>query len=156
MGRPGVPGRLDEGRYPVVKLGDDVLQPLSAPDVSGRPLFQLERSAPLPVLDYSDASGVGRILRARLPKRFAEFEGGAGPGMSVVFSAHNASLLKIMAVAGRGLAWLPESFVHNELQSRQFVPAGGDEWLVTLEVPYQQNAEMAPTSPDRAFASTLR
>jgi len=146
-GHPDVPGRLDEGRYPVVKLGDDVLQPVSAPDDSGRPLFELERSGPLPVLDYSDASGVGRILRARLPRRFAELKGGAGPGMSVAFSAHNASLLKMMAVAGRGLAWLPESLVHNELQSRQLVPAGSDAWLVPIEVRlYRQNAEMTPTA----------
>ena len=146
-GRADVPGRLDEGRYPVVKLGDDVLRPVSAPDASGRPLFELERSTVLPILDYSDASGLGRILRARLPARFAEPKGGAGPGLSIVFTAHNAFMLKTMALAGRGVAWLPESLVADELRTRQLVPAGGDAWRVPVEVRlYRQNAQMTPTA----------
>ena len=147
-GHAGVPGRLDEGRYPVVKLGDDVLRPVSAPDGSGRPLFELEQSAPLPILDYSDASGLGRILRARLRTVFAETpKGGLGSRLSIVFTAHNAFLLKTMALAGRGVAWLPESLVADELDKCQLVPAGGDAWLVPIEVRlYRQNAEMTPTA----------
>ena len=145
-GHADVPGRLDEGRYPVVKLGDDVLRPVSAPDASGRSLFDLDRNALLPVLDYSDASGLGRILRARLRTRFAE-PPKDGPGLSIVFTAHNAFLLKTMALAGRGLAWLPESLVTDELRTQRLVPAGADGWLVPIEVRlYRQNAEMTPTA----------
>jgi len=60
-GHADVRGRLDEGRFPVVTLGHDALVPVSAPDTHGQPLYALGRSNPLAVLDYSDASGLGRI-----------------------------------------------------------------------------------------------
>ena len=64
-----------------------------------------------------------------------------------MFTAHNAFLLKTMALAGRGVAWLPESLVADELRTRQLVPAGGDAWRVPIEVRlYRQNAEMTPTA----------
>jgi len=92
--------------------------------------------------DYSDASGLGRILRARFangPER--------GSDVTVVFTAHNAFLLKTMALAGRGIAWLPKSLVTEELGSGRLVVAGSAALRVPLEVRlYRQNAVMAPTA----------
>lgn len=143
-GHSDVPGRLDEGRYPVVCLGTDVVLPVAAPDAAGQPLFELGRGELVPVLDYSDASGLGRILRAlfaRAPER------GAGSDVAVVFTAHNAFLLKTMALAGRGIAWVPESLVADELGSGRLVAAGSAASRVPLEVRlYRQNAIMAPTA----------
>ena len=67
--------------------------------------------------------------------------------MTVVFTAHNAFLLKTMALAGRGIAWLPESLVADELGSGRLVAAGSAALRVPLEVRlYRQNAVMAPTA----------
>ena len=141
-GHSDVPGRLDEGRYPVVCLGTDVALPVAAPDAAGQPLFELGRGELVPVLDYSDASGLGRILRALFAKRPER-----GSDLSVVFTAHNAFLLKTMALAGRGIAWLPESLVAEELGSGSLVAAGSAALRVPLEVRlYRQNAIMAPTA----------
>jgi len=147
-GHPEVPGRLDEGRYPVLKLGDDALLPVVAPDAAGAPLFEVERGALLPILDYSDASGLGRILRARLRALFAEpLRDDAQPARSIVFTAHNAFLLKTMVQTGRGVAWLPESLVADELANGRLLRAGGDAWRVPIEVRlYRQQAEMTPTA----------
>lgn len=147
-GHPDVPGRLDEARYPVVRLGTDLVLPVAAPDASGRPLFDLAGSKVVPILDYTDASGLGGILRARLRDLFTRFrQGGTGPGVSVVFTAHNAFLLKTMALAGRGIAWLPESLIADELAIGKLVPAGTDAWRVAVEVRlYRQNAEMVHTA----------
>lgn len=143
-GHSDVPGRLDEGRYPVVCLGTDVALPVAAPDAAGQPLFELGRGELVPVLDYSDASGLGRILRALFAKTT---ERGAGSDLAVVFTAHNAFLLKTMALAGRGIAWLPESLVAEELESGRLVAAGSAALRVPLEVRlYRQNAAMAPTA----------
>ena len=66
-----------------------------------------------------------------------------------MFTAHNAFLLKTMALAGRGVAWLPESVVDAELAGRALVPTGGAEWRVPIEVRlYRQNAAMAPTAEE--------
>ena len=143
-GHSDVPGRLDEGRYPVVCLGTDVALPVAAPDAAGQPLFELGRGELVPVLDYSDASGLGRILRALFTKTT---ERGAGSDLTVVFTAHNAFLLKTMTLAGRGIAWLPESLVAEELESGRLVAAGSAALRVPLEVRlYRQNAAMAPTA----------
>jgi len=141
-GHSDVPGRLDEGRYPVVCLGTDVALPVAAPGASGQPLFELGRGELVPVLDYSEASGLGRILRALFAKGPER-----GSDVTVVFTAHNAFLLKTMALAGRGIAWLPESLVAEELGSGRLVAAGTVALRVPLEVRlYRQNAVMAPTA----------
>ena len=141
-GHSDVPGRLDEGRYPVVCLGTDVAVPVAAPGVSGQPLFVIGRGELVPVLEYSDASGLGRILRAHFAK-WPE----RGSNVTVVFTAHNAFLLKTMALAGRGIAWLPQSLVNAELASGSLVAAGLAVWRVPLEIRlYRQNAVMAPAA----------
>ena len=66
-----------------------------------------------------------------------------------MFTAHNAVLLKTMALAGRGIAWLPASLVADELASGALVPAGGERWRVPVEIRlYRQNAEMASTAEE--------
>lgn len=147
-GHPDVPGRLDEAGYPVARLGSEVVSPVVAPDASGRPLHDLARGDVLPLLDYGDASGLGRILHGRLRALFAPPARNArGPGVSVVFTAHNAFLLKAMALAGRGVAWLPESLVADERARGTLVAAGSDAWSVPVEVRlYRQNGGMAPAA----------
>ena len=145
-GHDDVPGRMDEGQYPLCRLSEDMLLPVSAPGADGRPLHHLERGDILPVLDYSDASGLGRILRHKLRGMFGE---GGGPnklpGVSVVFTAHNAILLKTMALEGRGLAWLPRSLVSDELGKGLLLESGDTRWHILLEIRlYRQPAEMAP------------
>ena len=147
-GHADVPTRLDEGRHPVVTLGDDALVPVTAPAGEGRPLHEVGRSDPLAVLEYSDASGLGRILRSRKPAIFGE-SGRAAHAVSIVFTAHNAVLLKTMALAGRGVAWLPMSLVADELASGALVPAGDERWHVPVEIRlYRQHAEMASTAEE--------
>jgi DNA-binding transcriptional LysR family regulator len=132
----------------VVTLGDDALVPVTAPAGEGRPLHEVGRSDPLAVLEYSDASGLGRILRSRKPEIFGE-TGRAAHAVSIVFTAHNAVLLKTMALAGRGVAWLPLSLVADELASGALVPAGDERWHVPVEIRlYRQNAEMASTAEE--------
>ncbi|MDT0138941.1 LysR family transcriptional regulator [Acidovorax sp. PRC11] len=159
-GHAAVPGRLDEAGYPVVRLAEDVLRPVSAPRADGTPLHAIpsadaaadalagasEREAsPLPVLAYSDASGLGRIMRAL---RRGVFESGTVPGLpgevAVVFTAHHAALLKTLALDGRGVAWLPQSLVADELRAGTLVPAGPADWDVPVEIRlYRQRTDMS-------------
>jgi len=146
-GHDEVPGRLDEAQYPMCRLADDRLLPVSAPQpggAAGQPLHALGQSAPVPVLAYSDASGLGRIMRARMRGVFAE--GNDGP-VAVVFTAHHAVLLKTLAQEGRGVAWLPESLIADELRTGTLVAAGGADWNVPVQIRlYRQRAEMSPVA----------
>jgi DNA-binding transcriptional LysR family regulator len=146
-GHDEVPGRLDEAQYPMCRLADDRLLPVSAPqpgDAAGQPLHALGQPAPVPVLAYSEASGLGRIMRARMRGVFAE--GADGP-VAVVFTAHHAVLLKTLAQEGRGVAWLPESLIADELRTGTLVAAGGADWNVPVQIRlYRQRAEMSPVA----------
>ena len=54
--------------------------------------------------------------------------------LQAVFTAHLASVLRTMALDGRGLAWLPETLVRDDLAAGRLVPAAGDGWNVPLEI----------------------
>ncbi|SDM23472.1 DNA-binding transcriptional regulator, LysR family [Oryzisolibacter propanilivorax] len=143
--RPGVPGRLDEAGHPAHCLGRDLLCPVSAPQpwgADGRALHAIGQADNVPLLAYSEASGLGRIVRARLQALAGQ--AGAPAGWSEVFTAHHGALLKTMALEGRGIAWLPQSLVAQELQDGRLVPAGPQAWNIEIEVRlYRQGAEMA-------------
>lgn len=146
-GHAGAPGRLDEGQYPVQRLSEDVLVPVSAAHangLNGAPLHALGAGKAPAVLAYSEASGLGRIMRAmqnsELGKDFAA-------SLSVVFTAHHAALLRTMALEGRGLAWLPMSLVADDLRSGTLVDAGAGGWRVPVDIRlYRQQALMAPVA----------
>ena len=126
-GHARAPGPLDESGCPMLIVGSDRLMPVSAPDASGRPIHRLD-AQPVQLLDYSAESGVGRILR--------ELRGAALDRMQVksVMTAHLSSVLRTMALDGRGLAFLPECLIGEDLGSARLVPAAGDEWCIELEV----------------------
>jgi DNA-binding transcriptional LysR family regulator len=117
--------------FPFVRVGSDHLIPVSAPDAAGRaryPLAAATAASPLPLLGYSTESGLGRILR--------EVHGAAlerHPAQSV-FTAHLASVLRTMALDGRGMAWLPQSLIRDDLASGRLIEAAPREWTIDLEI----------------------
>lgn len=147
-GHDQVLSRLDEGEYPVSKLGQDVLVPVCAPDSQGRPLYPLAQQQAQPILAYSEASGLGRILKQLLRGVFSSSSATPPiPGATVVFTAHNAILLKTMALSGKGLAWLPARLAGEELKNGQLVDCGDGKWQVPIDIRlYRQRSEMAPVA----------
>ncbi|MDP9899311.1 LysR family transcriptional regulator [Variovorax ginsengisoli] len=158
-GHAAVPGRLDDAAYPTHRLSDDVLMPVSAPGPGGEPLHALDASArpgameDPAVLAYSEASGLGRIVRtvlnahaANAPANAASngVDNVAAPAFPVVFTAHHAVLLRTLALEGRGLAWLPLSLVADDLREGRLVEGGAAHWRVPVEIRlYRQPAEMS-------------
>ena len=49
-----------------------------------------------------------------------------------------------MSGEGRGLAWLPESNIREELASGALVIAGGDEWQIPVEIRLFRSREPLP------------
>jgi DNA-binding transcriptional LysR family regulator len=111
---------------PSIVIGHDMLLPVRAP-----------RGPEGALLQFSDESGLGRILRQEL--------GADLSAMQPVFTAHLASVLKSMAVEAKGTAWLPESLVRDELASGKLQEAAGRaNWRVPLEIRLYRDA--APMS----------
>lgn len=121
-------GELDAAGVPSIVVGTDVLLPVHAPGAPERAL-----------LGFSDESGLGRIVRQALGAELA-----AG-GLQTVFTAHLASALKSMALEGRGLAWLPQSLIHDELTARRLQVAGPVHWRLPVEIRlYRDPQAMSP------------
>ncbi|KIQ17670.1 LysR family transcriptional regulator [Variovorax paradoxus] len=130
-GHAGTPGRLDEAQYPVQRLSEDVLVPVAAPGADGAPQHALGTDRAPSVLAYSEASGLGRIMRS---VQDSEFGKDFAPSLSVVFTAHHAALLRTMALEGRGLAWLPMNLVAEDLRTGTLVDAGAGGWRVPVDI----------------------
>jgi len=137
-GHRQVPGPLDEPAFEGVVVGQDQLLPVCAPDATGAPAHPLEtgkaaaapgtKGALVPLLAYSSESGLGRILR--------EVKGTALDrlGMQPVFTAHLASVLRTMALDGRGVAWLPRILIGDDLDTGRLMVAGGEDWHLDLDI----------------------
>jgi DNA-binding transcriptional LysR family regulator len=139
----GVRGVLDDASFPSLLIGKDQLVPVTAPDAKGAPLHRLaggKTGAPIQLLGYSQVSGLGRILGTL-----------KGPAIErlhhqYVLTAHLASVLRTMALDGRGLAWLPRLLVGDDLERGRLLIAAATEWHVDLDIRlyrYRANAGKA-------------
>lgn len=121
-----VPGRLDH-RCPSKTVGRDLLLPVSAPTKAKTKTakYRLDDAKRAPLLGYSAASGMGRIVAALDRTHDAT---------RVVFTAHLAAVLKSMAIEGRGIAWLPESLIADDLAAHRLVEAAPAARRIGIEV----------------------
>jgi DNA-binding transcriptional LysR family regulator len=122
-------GALDVDENRSAQIGDDVLIAVSQPDERGRPRYQLldKDGPPVPVLSYTDESGLGRLIRAVLGHRMQSFP------IQVVFTAHLASVLRTMVLDGKGLAWIPKSLIEDDLSQGRLI-AADVVWNIPLEI----------------------
>lgn len=127
---PKMQGVLDSQDYVSTKIGNDQLLAVSKPGQNGKPLHSMDASCPegIPVLAYTEESGLGRIVRSVLGRRLEPMPTHA------VFTAHLASVLRSMALEGRGLAWLPKSLVEDDLAAGRLVIAAQGEWNIDLDI----------------------
>ncbi|MDO4231073.1 MAG: LysR family transcriptional regulator [Lautropia sp.] len=141
---PGVPGELDAGPWRWACVGQDELLPVSAPDDRGGPLhvFPAADRQKLPLLRYTPESGLGRIIAAVIDRQHA-----VQPG-TVAFTADLASVLRTLALDGRGLAWLPRSLIADDLAASRLVPAGDTAHHVPLDIRLYRPDEALPAAAE--------
>jgi DNA-binding transcriptional LysR family regulator len=117
------PFQLDADRYEMVTLGEEVLSPYCRADSNGEPLFKLpgRSSQPLPYLGYAPGAYLGRVTELILK------QSGTAIHLDRVYETDMAEGLKVMALEGHGVAFLPHSAVKKELRSRRLVSAAPPE-----------------------------
>ena len=125
-----LPIELDPARFQCVSLGSEVVMPVSVPNRAGHAAFSLpgSRTNPTPRLGYTATSFFGRVVD-RIVSRAEQ-----GSFFANIYESDMAELLKHMALAGHGLAWLPESCIMRELAEGRLVRAGSEQWTLTLEI----------------------
>jgi LysR family transcriptional regulator, hypochlorite-specific transcription factor HypT len=125
-----MPGPLAGGRFSSVRVGEEILVPVSAPASGGLPAFGLPgaQNQFLPFLAYSSGSGLGRIVRAALRLHQEE------PRLEPIFTSDTAMVLKAMVEDRRGIAWLPLSLVQEDLGTGRLLRAGEPAWDIAVEI----------------------
>lgn len=127
---PELPIVIDPLRFAAMEVGEDCLVPASAPAGQGRRArFALPGRAAkaIPHLAYGPDAFLGRAVNLKL-------RDGPDCWLHTVYENAMAEGLKAMALAGLGLAWLPESSAGPELRSGRLRRAGGASWDIPLGV----------------------
>ncbi len=116
------PFQLDAERYEMVTLGQEALAPYCKADPQGGPMFALPGRAgqPLPYLGYAPGAYLGRVTDLILKQSATAIH------LDRVYETDMAEGLKVMALEGHGVAFLPNSAVKKELRARKLVSAAPD------------------------------
>jgi DNA-binding transcriptional LysR family regulator len=123
------PLQLDADRYEVVTLGQETLAPYCKPRGGGEPMFRLpgRPMQPLPYLGYAPGAYLGQVTDLLLK------QAGTAIHLDRVYETDMAEGLKVMAVEGHGIAFLPYSAAKKDLRAGRLVSAAPPE-LGGLEI----------------------
>lgn len=132
---PSQPFQLDPERYEFVVLGEETMAPYCKPDADGNPQFRLPGRAgqPLPYLGYAPGAYLGRVTELILKQAPTAIH------LDRVYETDMAEGLKVMALEGHGVAFLPSSAVKKELRARRLVSAAPGD-LKGLEIAMEVRA----------------
>jgi DNA-binding transcriptional LysR family regulator len=120
---PSEPLGLDAEHYDMVVLGEEVLAPYVKADDDGRALFGLPGDAqkPLPYLGYAPGAYLGRVTDLILK------QAGTAIHLDRVYETDMAEGLKVMALEGHGIAFLPFSAVQKEVAAHKLLPVASPD-----------------------------
>lgn len=130
---PSQPLQIDPERYDMVVLGHEVIAPYAQSLAKGLALFSLPGtlSKPLPYLGYAPGAYLGGVTDWILK------QAGTPVHLERVYETDMAEGLKVMALEGHGIAFLPRSAVKKEVQAGALVEValpGGQSLALTMEV----------------------
>ena len=129
---PRQPVQLDPARYEMLVLGSEALRPYARCDRAGVPDYVLPGTAktPLPFLSYTTNAYLGRMVDLLLADAKRPLH------LQKCYETDMAEGLKMMALEGHGVAFLPESSVYREVRQKQLARADGaqEAWQVAMEI----------------------
>ena len=130
---PSQPLQIDAERYEMVVLGQEVIAPYVKVGSDGQAVWHLPGAAhrPLPYLGYAPGAYLGGVTDWILK------QAGTPIHLDRVYETDMAEGLKVMALEGHGIAFLPHSAVKKELQSGALAEAilpNGKTLALTMEV----------------------
>lgn len=144
---PQQPLLLDPAQYDMISMGTETLRAYARCDKSGQPDFILPGTIeePLPFLAYANNAYLGRMVDLILTQTKQALH------LDKCYETDMAEGLKMMALEGRGIAFLPESAVTRELKQKQLARADGgvDAWEVSMEIRLyrERPSEQKPGKP---------
>ena len=154
---PKVDITLNPHHYISVVVGKDRLIPVCAPDHNEQPLLQLpgKIDKPIKYLGYNTSSGVGKVVQYLLSSNRDAIH------LDTVFESYLVGVLKKMCCEGRGIAWLPEQQIIEELKSGKLVKAhnGSQEhetnWSIDIDIKLFRAREALPDNAEQLWKHVL-
>ncbi|CAM3932692.1 HTH-type transcriptional regulator YjiE [Vibrio aerogenes CECT 7868] len=101
--------KLQVAPYRSIHLGRSYLYCVSAVDSQGNALFDLSADNDVPCLDYTPESYMGRIIQ-RTNSHLTS---------NSVCSSSMTNFIKALVMQGKGISWLPDYAIREELESGQ-------------------------------------
>jgi DNA-binding transcriptional LysR family regulator len=149
---PRQPVQLDPGRYDMLVLGHEALRAYARCDKARQPEFSLpgRKTSPIPFLSYTNNAYLGRMVDLILSDTKQALH------LETHYETDMAEGLKMMALEGRGIAFLPESAVTREIKQKLLAPAGGGraDWEIEMEIRLYRERP-SPTRPGKAIVGKL-
>jgi DNA-binding transcriptional LysR family regulator len=129
---PRQPVQLDPSRYEMIVLGSEALRAYARCGKNREPDFLLPGSAdaPLPFLSYSSNAYLGRMVELILSEAKRPLH------LNKRYETDMAEGLKMMALEGHGIVFLPESAVTREVKQKHLARADGgqSEWEIHMDI----------------------
>ncbi len=149
---PRQPVQLDPSRYDMLVMGHESLRAYARCDKNKVPEFTLPgtKRAPLPFLSFTNNAYLGRMVELILNDTKTPLH------LEPRYETDMAEGLKMMALEGHGIAFLPESAVTRELKQKQLARADGDraEWEIEMEIRLYRERP-SPTRPGKPIVGQL-
>lgn len=123
-GHPLVKDQLSEDFFSKKKVGRDQLVLVCG---MGFDLAQCSNQR-VPFLRYSDESSLWRIIDFSIPL-MANL-----PNLDIVFESHLSPVLLSMVIENKGIAWLPESIVEQEILNGRLKQIEKEKFSIPLEI----------------------
>ena len=125
---PQQPLHLDHLRYSQIVVGSETLRPYGAKHLvrSGKlSLPPVSSGEPVPILSYGAESYLARVVDTILDHQ---------PQLRRinVASCNMSEILRELAIAGQGIAWLPESILAGCTEKLE--PVGDERWTMSLSI----------------------
>lgn len=110
------------------------LLPVTAPDEDNTRKYSLAvENEKIPYLAYQHNIYLGRVVNQLITQQ------GHTLNVEKQLEAPMADSLKMMALKGLGVAWIPDFSVNQELENGQLMLAGDEQWHLELEVRLYRN-----------------
>lgn len=141
----------DPDRVEAIEIETDLLRPFASPALIERERIQLPGGPrnPVPMLSYTPG-----VYFARLVDLIVDSAGGI-PHARTIIESDMSDVLRVMAIAGHGVAWLPESMAAASPKDA-LIPIGGAKWSMPLSVMAFRSRENANPSVARLWAMMQR
>lgn len=128
---PDGPRVLGAGPFESQQIGKDRLILVSGVGPTGAPLYDIDalEGTTIPYLAYSWSDGYLGKLVSLIQSRWRR-----PLNLSLVYQSSLAEGLKQMAIAGRGVVWLPQICVQKSIAQDELIQIGGQQMTLEIEI----------------------